>query len=132
MPHIASDVEFASVLRKGLEVAQQHTLLLELAEGLVADELGDQDPWPAVAKSVVLSAAARAFFNPQGLLREGIDGVSGTRASPELGVYLTDDELKRLRRWKTDHLGNGKPTFSFPGTWPFPDRVEREPDTITG
>jgi hypothetical protein len=132
MAEIATIDEFASAIRKTVEFAQGHKLPLDLACGLVADELGEQDPWPTVAKSVALAAAARAFFNPQGLSQEILDGSSATRESAEVGVYLTDSELKRLHRWAAGNLGRGKPTFSFPGTWPHPDPVERDPGMVTG
>jgi len=132
MTEIVTLAEFASAIRKDMDVAAEHMMLLELADGLVVAELGDQDPWPAVAKATVLAAASRAYFNPDGVRQETVGGTSVTRDAAEAGVYLTESELQRLRRWIADNVGTGKPTYEFPGTWPFPDRVEREPDAVTG
>lgn len=135
MPHIVTATEFALAIRGSIQDANQHLILLELAEGLVAEEIGEQDPWPTVAKTTALAAAKRAYVNSEDVRQESVGGTNRIFNVPlyETFVYLSESELERLRRWKADNVGDsGKPRFEFPGTWPFPDRVEREPDAVTG
>lgn len=132
MAHIVSLEDFALAIQSDVAEATDNLLFLDLAEGLVEEELGTQDPWPTIAKSTVLAAASRPVWNPEGLNDEIVGGVTKGRDAAEMGVYLTDDEIKRLRGWKADNLGTGKPTFQFPGTWPYPDPVERTADPVTG
>lgn len=135
MPHIASAADFASAIRQSINEANKHLLLLELAEGLVSDEIGEQDPWPTVAKTTALAAAKRAYINAEDARQQAVGGTNIIYNAPlyETFVYLSESELDRLRRWKADNVGDsGKPRYEFPGTWPFPDRVEREPDAVTG
>jgi hypothetical protein len=120
MGRIASTAEFAYALRLTEAQAEAHLLLLELAEGLVIEELGELDVYPVRAKAVVLAAAARAFTNPAGLRQESVGSVSRSYGSAELGVYLTDAEVAKLHG-RTAR----QPSFSFPDTWPYPDPVER-------
>jgi hypothetical protein len=116
---IATLDEFAYAIRRDSATAAKHQLLLELAEGLVVEELGELDDYPVSAKAVVLSAAARAFFEREGAEQEATDG-------DLLGVYLTDEEITRLH----DRASRG-PQFAFPGTWPYPDPVERPAEEVT-
>src|SRR5690349_19828846 len=69
-----------------------------LAESIVS-------PLPAGAETVVLSAAGRAFANPQGITAEALGPYSVTR--PMAGVYLTKSERSALRR-----LSGGGNAFS--------------------
>lgn len=127
MTIIATLAEFAYVI--GLDpsaVGQRHELLLDLAEGLVIEEIGVQDPWPASAKSVALAAAARPHFNPQGTSSEALGDMNRSFPDAHMGVYLTDDEIGRL------HSPNRGPAFEFPGSWPYPDPVEQPADTVAG
>lgn len=85
-----------------------YTLLLELANGVVNDIIGDLalDPIPSWVKALTLEVAARALRNP-----EGYTSVTQSRAlddwksastnryegdATQAGVYLTDAERARL------------------------------------
>lgn len=63
-----------------------------------AETLGESvvSPLPAGAETVVLSAAARAYANPQGVTAEALGPYSVSR--PMAGVYLTKAERATLRR----------------------------------
>lgn len=119
---IATLGEFAHAIHRDLTAAATHQQLLVLAEGLAIDEIGVQDSYSTTVKSIVLTAAARAFFELVAAAQGEVDGALK-------GVYLTDDELERL------HGGTTRPTrgpvFAFPGTWPYPDPVERDADPVT-
>lgn len=97
MADIASLPEFASFLQIDLDTATANLLLLELAQGLVAEVIGEQDPWPTTAKAVALAAAGRSYRNPDGLKRETVGGVTSEYNAEEMGVYLTDAERSRLQ-----------------------------------
>ncbi len=62
---IATLSEFASYVQKDVDTASA-ALALAVAEGLVVGAVGVQTTWPAVAKGVQLSAAARIYNNPNG------------------------------------------------------------------
>lgn len=126
MSDIATVAEFAYAIRLTPEKAADHELLLDLAEGLVIEELGVLTTYPVSAKAVVLSAAARAYFNPSGISQESVGTVSRSFPSAQMGVYLTPGEIDRI------HGRTSQPTYSFPGTWPYPDPVERPTDTVSG
>lgn len=128
MTTIATLEEFAYAIRLEPAAAAKHQLLLELAEGLVVDELGVLDSYSTSAKSVVLAAAARGYYNLLAAKREqGIDRKAepGDRQAAQDLVRLTDDEI--------DQLGGAVrgPQFAFPGTWPYPDPVEAPTDTVS-
>lgn len=53
-------------------------------------------PLPDAASVVVLSAAARAYSNPQGITQEALGPYSVNR--PWAGIYLTKAERSALRR----------------------------------
>lgn len=97
MAEIASLSEFASFLQVDLDTATANLVLLDLAQGLVTEVIGDQDPWPVTAKAVALAAAGRAYRNPEGLKQETVGGVTSIYNAEEMGVYLTDTELSRLQ-----------------------------------
>lgn len=120
---IATLEEFAYAIRRTSAEAAKHQLLLELAEGLVVDELGQLESYSVSAKAVVLEAAARAFWE---LLAADQEGVPADRQAMERFVYLTDEQVQRL----TDKTARG-PQYSFPGTWPYPDPVEAPTDTVS-
>lgn len=124
---IATLAEFAYAIRMTPEAAAEHQVLLELAEGLVVDELGVLATYPTVAKTTVLGAAARAHFNPRGTKQENTGGASRSFDAAGMGVYLTDEEVEKLHRSTAS-----APTYEFPGTWPYPDPVERTADTVSG
>jgi hypothetical protein len=68
---IATLAEFAYAIRKTEAQAARHQLLLELAEGLVIENLGVLDTYPVSAKAVALEAAARAYFALRAAEQEG-------------------------------------------------------------
>ena len=132
MPAIATLEEFASSLQRDLDTASATLYLLDLAQGLITEEIGERDPWPATAKAVALAAATRAYRNPEGLRREGVGQVLSEYGPEEVGVYLTEQERARLQRWlaRQDDAVNAGPHWSFPApSYPFPDAVERLPLT---
>lgn len=100
MAEIASLPEFASFLQIDLDTATANLLLLDLAQGLITEVIGEQDPWPASAKSVALAAAGRSYRNPEGLKQETVGGTTTVYNAEEMGVYLTASEVARLVKWK--------------------------------
>lgn len=125
---IATLDEFAYTIRLDAAAAAKHQLLLELAEGLVVDELGELDSYPVRAKAAVLAAAARAYFNLAGTQQEElVDSVRQPLDAAALGVYLTEEELERLHGHEAR-----QPTYSFPDAVPYPDPVECPADTVSG
>lgn len=101
MAAIATLEEFASVLQSDVDTATGQLLLLDLAQGLVAEVIGERDVWPATAKAVALTAAARAYVNPTGA--RSTTKVAGpftetvSYGADQVGVYLTDSEIARLK-----------------------------------
>lgn len=67
--------------------------LIAQAETLAASVVS---PLPSGAETVVLSAAMRAYANPQGVTTETLGPYSVSR--PMAGVYLTKTERATLRR----------------------------------
>ncbi|MEU3355271.1 hypothetical protein [Streptomyces sp. NPDC037389] len=55
------------------------------------------DPLPVGAGAVVLSIAARAYANPQGLASETVGPYSIQRPAAQAGLYLTRDERRSLK-----------------------------------
>lgn len=108
MVAIATVDEFASAIQQDVDTATANLLLLDLAQGLVTEITGDQNPWPVTAKAIALAAAQRAYQNPTGASQ--LQQTSGpfskgmTFSAVEAGVYLTDGEIARLRSW----LNRGK------------------------
>lgn len=120
---IATLGEFAYAIRRTAAAAAEHQLLLELAEGLVIDELGEQDTYSVSAKAVVLEAAARAYFE---LLAAEQDGQPVDSSAMDRFVYLDDGQRERL----VGKAARG-PQFSFPEALPYPEPVECPPDTVS-
>jgi hypothetical protein len=106
MADIASLPELASFLQVDLDTATANLLLLELAQGLITEIIGDLDPWPVTAKAVALAAAGRAYRNPDGLKRETVGAVTSEYNAEEMGVYLTPSELGRLQGHVTGRRGS--------------------------
>lgn len=127
MADIATLPEFASFLQTSVDNATSNLLLLDLAQGLIVEVIGEQDPWPTVAKSVALAAAGRPYRNPEGLKRATRGGATDEYNAEEMGVYLTDSEVKRLQKWLEGPGGSalGKPQGCFPAARTWPDPVER-------
>jgi len=129
MPDIATVEEFASFLQSDLDAATANLLLLDLAEGLIVAEIGEQDPWPAVAKSICLASAARAYVNPDGLRQDTTGSTTAVFNAPAgvNGVYLTAAELAALNDWVNGPGGatHGKPQGAFPVAYSWPDPAQR-------
>lgn len=68
-------------------------MMLDLATALATAVVS---PLPAGARAIVLSAAARAYANPQNITYEVIGPMSVTR--PPAGLYLTRSEMAMLKR----------------------------------
>src|SRR5690606_9028776 len=69
------------------------SLMIERAADLCRDIVS---PLPDSAKGVILSAAARAYANPQGVTQETVGIYNVSR--PWAGVYLTRAERAALKR----------------------------------
>lgn len=91
---LATAAELDTYLQLGGRVdTDRADMLITMAQELAEAEIS---PLPAAAKSVILSAAARAYTNPAGVTYETIGPFSAQR--PAAGVYLTRAELNTLRR----------------------------------
>lgn len=127
MADVATLEEFASFLQIDLDTATANLLLLDLAQGLVTEVIGDQDPWPVTAKSVALAAAGRAYRNPDGVKRETVGGVTVEYNPEEMGVYLTDSELSRLQSQlpgRRSSMGTIRVQSGYPSVAPCPSRSD--------
>jgi len=129
MADIATLAEFASFIQTDLDTATANLLLLDLAQGLITAEIGAQDPWPSIAKSVALSASARAYVNPEGLKQDTTGSTTAVFNTPPAsnGVYLTAGERAALHDWANGPGGSslGKPQGAFPVALSWPDPAER-------
>jgi len=126
--NIAELTELASALQCDLDTATANLLLLDLAQGLITELIGEQDPWPKTAKSIALTAAARAYRNPEGVRQDAVGGASAIYNDPlyRMGVYLSDSEKADLLQWLNGPGGStvGQPQGSFPASHAWPDPVE--------
>lgn len=129
MADIATLEEFASFLQEDLDTATANLVLLDLAQGQIIDEIGVRTPWPATAKAVALSAAKRAYVNPEGASTETVGGTTLAYTDGNMGVFLTDDERSRLQRVG----GGGTAAYSItpwyePGAWYGTLTTQQPPD----
>lgn len=128
MVAIATLEEFASFLQTDLDTATANLLLLDLAQGMITAEIGDQNPWPSIAKSVALSASGRAYVNPEGLKQDTTGSTTAVFNTPpaSTGVYLTAAERAALHDWANGPGGStlGKPQGAFPVARVWPDPVQ--------
>lgn len=128
MADIATVEEFASFLQTDLDTATANLLLLDLAQGLITAEIGAQDPWPTIAKSICLAAAGRAYVNPEGLRQDTVGSTTAIYNTPLYmnGVYLTESELAALHAWVNGPGGStkGKPQGAFPTAYAWPDPAQ--------
>jgi len=126
--NIAELTELASALQVDLDTATANLLLLDLAQGLITELIGEQDPWPKTAKSIALTAAARAYRNPEGVRQDTTGGTTAIYNDPlyRMGVYLSDAEKADLLAWLNGPGGStvGQPQGSFPDSHAWPDPVE--------
>jgi hypothetical protein len=74
-------------------------MIVNLANGLVSDVVGESATVTTKMQSVVLEVSARAFRNPEGYSSETIDDYTYRRDAEtrRAGVYLTSTELSDLR-----------------------------------
>ena len=127
MANIAELTELASALQSDLDTATANLLLLDLAQGLITEVIGDQNPWPTTAKSIALTAAARAYRNPEGARQDTVGAATQVYNDPlyRMGVYLTPEERADLVRWSGSNGSTiGQPLASFPVSHAYPDPVE--------
>ena len=127
MANIAELTELASALQSDLDTATANLLLLDLAQGLITEVIGVQNPWPTIAKSIALTAAARAYRNPEGSRQEGVGGTNQIYNDPlyRMGVFLTSEERAELVRWSGNNGSTiGQPLAAFPVSHAYPDPVE--------
>lgn len=108
MVAIATVEELASALQSDLDTATANLLLLDLAQGLIAEVIGDLDPWPVTAKAIALAVAARAYVNPDGLRQETVGGTTSIYNAPlySNGVYLSESEEARLQKHVSGRRGS--------------------------
>lgn len=76
-------------------------IILELANELVLDIIGDLTPLPARVRAITLEVAARATRNPDGVTSQtsSIDDWTRTKrweAAAQAGVYVSDAERVEL------------------------------------
>lgn len=89
--------DFAAYLQADSVNVDTVTLLADLAEGLIVDEIGAvANPVPSGVLAIALEATARAYRNPEGLTSEAIEDYRRGRDTSTLGVYLTGAEVGRL------------------------------------
>lgn len=104
---LATIEEFADRIPGGIDggdTARAQAMLVD-ASALIRSEAGitwtDDDPpvtVPDVVKTICMSAAKRAFLNPDGVNSVAIDGHSASFATGSPDVYLTRAEKSAVRR----------------------------------
>ncbi|MFI9237818.1 hypothetical protein [Streptomyces sp. NPDC053079] len=85
--------QLAAFLGQDVEQARA-ALVITQAEALCRAVV---DPLPEGAGAVVLSVAARAYANPQGLAAETVGPYSVQRPAAQAGLYMTRDERRSLK-----------------------------------
>lgn len=75
-------------------------LAMERADAIIS-------PVPALARTIVLDVARRAYTNPSEVQSETVGPFSRTYASGAIGVYLTDREEAALRAIATGGTASG-------------------------
>lgn len=95
---IIATPELASYLRDDATDFAAASQIVELANGIVSEVLGDLESIPTRAKAITLEVAARAYRNPGGWVQESLDDWTGRRLddTANAGVYLTDAERLEL------------------------------------
>lgn len=93
MSALATLDDFSTFLGDANLDADRAQLMLDLAQGMCESIVS---PIPDSALGIVLSAAARAYSNPQGVSSESVGPYNVQR--PWAGVYLTKSERVALRR----------------------------------
>lgn len=94
--------DLAAYMQRASVNVDTATLLADLVEGLIVGEIGAvAAPVPSRVLAVALEATARAYRNPDGVSSETIDDYTIRRDPSTAGVYLTDQEIRRL------HIADG-------------------------
>lgn len=94
--------ELASYLRDDSLSGTDLDLIVELANGVVSEVIGEQaEGWEPSARvrAITLEVAARAYRNPGGYSSETIDDYTYRRDAEtrQAGVYLTSAEIDELQ-----------------------------------
>ena len=116
MPVAITTTDLSSYLRDP-QADPDAATVVELANGVVNDVIGDLDPLPTRVTAITLEVAARAWRNPHGYSSETVDDYTYRRDAEtrRAGVYLTDDERAELGLMVTPTRGS---FFSMPLTSP--------------
>lgn len=90
--------EFSSYIQDDSPTTATVELLRSLVRGLIDEIAAFTDAYPASVKIIGLTATARAYNNPQGVVSESMGAYSYTRNQGErrTGVYLTDEEKAKV------------------------------------
>jgi hypothetical protein len=128
MGDFVSLTDLANSLDIAVNIARGNSLI-EQAEGLVVEKIGDHAPWtPAAAystpRTVAIRAAGRPLRNPKGVTTKAVDAVSDSYPDERLGVYLDAQDTAELAQWLAElggSLASGSPVGSFPDPLEYPD-----------
>lgn len=128
---IATLSDLASLLKVDVSTLSAYQYDLDLVEGLITEVIGPdvvaaQTSWSFTAKSIALGAVARAYRNrdnPHGLKSWAGDDAALSWFEGGSSLFLTDDEIARLRG--TIGVESTGPVGDFPDafTWPDPPRL---------
>lgn len=105
----ATTTDVGDRLGRTLTAGEETTvdLLIELAQGVIADAAGEDDDWvtalspvPVVLKALTIELVCRALANPNGLesLAESIGQANYQARFREYGLWLSEYEERLVRR----------------------------------
>ena len=105
----ATTTDVGDRLGRTLTAGEETTvgLLLELAQGVIADAAGEDDAWadelspvPVVLKALAIELVCRALANPNSLesLQESLGQANYSARFREAGLFLTPYEESLVRR----------------------------------
>lgn len=122
MADVIKPAQLATYL--GVALDEKIAYLTELANGLVNDEWKTPTtPAPTWVVTIALEAAGRPARNPKGLasVTRSVDDGSRTErlsdVAAQSGVFLTDDELRRLQQRPLSPAGRVAKTIRAKTTW---------------
>lgn len=105
--------QFASYLQSDVDTATA-VLLRDLVTGMIEDAGGivvaDETSIPSRIVALALTAAGRAYTNPQGYTSETVGGWTGRRdgaGAAAIGLYFTPDELATVLAAYPSATGTG-------------------------
>lgn len=83
------------------------TMVVDLANGIVGEIVGNMFPIPTRIIAITLEVAARAYRNPNGYSSETIDDYTYRRDvdTRQAGVYLTESERAELSALAGNYVG---------------------------